>query len=642
MTMLIPPKVIPAGLIGGLTAGQIVFGSALGSLSQSATLVWTPTTENLLIGTSSDAAASRVRILASKSIVAGAGAIWNGVDFMASTATLTGGVTPVTRMGFVNIAVPTITAAGATTVGAASTVYIAGAPAVGGLVTITEPCALNVASGHVQVAGYIGIGAYPTVDFLVQKTQAGSSVTSHVQNLSTTGLAVSAVSGSVASTSSRVFGATYAASAVFGETITSGSSFTQTAGTGTMAIGSQSAAVVKIGTSDVTRMTFAAATGAISTTIPWAITAVGATAFSIAAVEAGGAADPLSKILSLNSGVAGATEVGCVNRSGGMTIANIGIGTAPIDTGLYPIYIQRSKPAADLGTYAQNPAADGAASHQMVGNTTGLKLTAYGPTFVGAIGGVNYAAGSSILQSTGTGPLIIGTTAAGPIDFFTTGAQRAQITAGGNLLIGSTALTEVLSSKMRIDASYTLPASAAASTWNGVDVKAATYTVTALGVSPITSLALVNVEAPQFTSGAVVVGTTVSTFRVMGAPTVAGTFTATDSYAVDVVSGPAHFGGRTLKKMTVPLASANTLTIGDGDGCHITGVIDCMYVTKTGWTAGSELTLIFDGICTIHHNEGGGAATTAPFFFPAGADVVTAATEIHRFYFDGTYWICLV
>ena len=68
---------------------------------------------NCLMSTTTDIASSRLRVSADKSVVAAAGAIWNAIDFMASTLTWTGATTPVTAAAFFNVAGPTVTAASA-------------------------------------------------------------------------------------------------------------------------------------------------------------------------------------------------------------------------------------------------------------------------------------------------------------------------------------------------------------------------------------------------------------------------------------------------------------------------------------------------------------------------------------------------
>ena len=77
------------------------------------TLTLTKTNSNVLIGLSTDIASSKLRVQADKSVVAAAGSVWNGIEFVASTLTLTGATTPITTLNFFSIAAPTITAASA-------------------------------------------------------------------------------------------------------------------------------------------------------------------------------------------------------------------------------------------------------------------------------------------------------------------------------------------------------------------------------------------------------------------------------------------------------------------------------------------------------------------------------------------------
>jgi hypothetical protein len=73
-------------------------------------------TLNLLLGTTTDAAASRLNVVATKTVAAASGAVWDGVKFATSTLTLTGATTPVTALAFFNVEGPSITAASAITV----------------------------------------------------------------------------------------------------------------------------------------------------------------------------------------------------------------------------------------------------------------------------------------------------------------------------------------------------------------------------------------------------------------------------------------------------------------------------------------------------------------------------------------------
>jgi len=55
------------------------------------------------------------QFIPTKTVASAAGAFWNGLDIAAATLTLTGAVTPVTTLSFVNVGQPTVTAASAST-----------------------------------------------------------------------------------------------------------------------------------------------------------------------------------------------------------------------------------------------------------------------------------------------------------------------------------------------------------------------------------------------------------------------------------------------------------------------------------------------------------------------------------------------
>jgi hypothetical protein len=115
------------------TKGSILLGSATGFAFDEAT-------GNVGIGV---APTNRLKVAASKSVIAAAGAVWDGVNFAASTLTLTGTTTPVTAISFTTIAAPTINCPnGAITIARAATVTIAGPPVAGTNATITASYAL--------------------------------------------------------------------------------------------------------------------------------------------------------------------------------------------------------------------------------------------------------------------------------------------------------------------------------------------------------------------------------------------------------------------------------------------------------------------------------------------------------------------
>lgn len=118
---------------------------------------------NLLLGTTTDVATSKLRISASKTVASATSAVWDGVDHIASTLTISGATAITTATG-VNANVfrqPTLSAASALTVTNAATVYIENQPtgAGAGPATITNAYALWVDNGAVRLDGNVGFFA---------------------------------------------------------------------------------------------------------------------------------------------------------------------------------------------------------------------------------------------------------------------------------------------------------------------------------------------------------------------------------------------------------------------------------------------------------------------------------------------------
>lgn len=131
---------------------------------------------NWLIGTTSDDAASKFKVVASKTVASASGAVWDGIKYGASTLTLTG-TTTVTEIGFERIERPTITDGSAVTVTNAATVIIDGEPIAGGSVSIgtgaTNAKALWIKRGFFQHGGNYSIGASGTVAEVYGDTSSG-------------------------------------------------------------------------------------------------------------------------------------------------------------------------------------------------------------------------------------------------------------------------------------------------------------------------------------------------------------------------------------------------------------------------------------------------------------------------------------
>lgn len=105
------------------------------------------------IGTTHTHTTSLKIVATRNNVPSAADAAWDGINFAASTLTLTGSTQCNASINLVNIAAPTITDASAVTVDKAATVYIAGPPVAAGSVTLTETSALVVASGRVKIVG---------------------------------------------------------------------------------------------------------------------------------------------------------------------------------------------------------------------------------------------------------------------------------------------------------------------------------------------------------------------------------------------------------------------------------------------------------------------------------------------------------
>lgn len=88
---------------------------------------------------------------------------------------------------------------------------------------------------------------------------------------------------------------------------------------------------------------------------------------------------------------------------------------------------------------------------------------------------------------------------------------------------------------------------------------------------------------------------------------------------------------------SVTTASANNLTLGITNQNIISGTTIINAITTTGWTAGSKVTLIFQGVVTVKHNTAGGAGT-AKLFLAGSVDLVTAANTVLGLEYDGTQW----
>jgi hypothetical protein len=100
-----------------------------------------------------------LQVLASKTVVSGAGATWKGISFTAATATLSGTTNITTATGFnlIEVAAPTISWATANSVLRSATLAILGPPvgAGAGPASLTNAYSLDVQTGNVFLGGLI-------------------------------------------------------------------------------------------------------------------------------------------------------------------------------------------------------------------------------------------------------------------------------------------------------------------------------------------------------------------------------------------------------------------------------------------------------------------------------------------------------
>jgi predicted enzyme related to lactoylglutathione lyase len=141
---------------------------------------------NVAVGTALGDDASKFHVVANKSVVAAAGAIWNGVNFATSTLTLTGAVTPVTALTFFQVAGSVLTAASAV---ATTDFYTArfGVATIAASATITNNWSL-FSEGNTKLGGgltahsvpiLIGQSPYTVLqtDFFLEVQSNGGAIT---------------------------------------------------------------------------------------------------------------------------------------------------------------------------------------------------------------------------------------------------------------------------------------------------------------------------------------------------------------------------------------------------------------------------------------------------------------------------------
>jgi hypothetical protein len=83
--------------------------------------------------------------------------------------------------------------------------------------------------------------------------------------------------------------------------------------------------------------------------------------------------------------------------------------------------------------------------------------------------------------------------------------------------------------------------------------------------------------------------------------------------------------------------AANDLTLVNANLAIVAGATQINAITTTGWTAGSQITILFSGAPLVKHNTAGGAGT-AKLFLAGSADFQAAANSVLTLIWDGTQW----
>jgi len=86
------------------------------------------------------------------------------------------------------------------------------------------------------------------------------------------------------------------------------------------------------------------------------------------------------------------------------------------------------------------------------------------------------------------------------------------------------------------------------------------------------------------------------------------------------------------------VASAGTITLGNGNYFDITGTTAIDYITTTDWQSGSEVTLQFDASVTVNHNTGSVPANTAAILLSGAGNFAATADDTLTLVYDGTTW----
>lgn len=85
------------------------------------------------------------------------------------------------------------------------------------------------------------------------------------------------------------------------------------------------------------------------------------------------------------------------------------------------------------------------------------------------------------------------------------------------------------------------------------------------------------------------------------------------------------------------VASASTITLGEGNFFHVTGTTTINLMSQTNWVVGSRVTIVFDSNITVNHLASP-SAPNACFVWKSGANKSITAGQIFSFVADTDVW----
>ncbi len=146
---------------------------------------------------------------------------------------------------------------------------------------------------------------------------------------------------------------------------------------------------------------------------------------------------------------------------------------------------------------------------------------------------------------------------------------------------------------------------------------------------------LVN-ATPTLTSAALIADNGTTTSNIFEARDNGTAVVTVADGGVVTMTGNETVSGRRLGA-SAAIVAANDLTLGVTNLNIVSGNTQINALTIAGWTAGSQVTLIFSGTPTVKHNTAGGGGT-ATMLLAGSVDLVAAANTVLTLMYDGTNW----